>query len=237
MKRFARALVVMLAVVTLGSTIALLPQKNAVGAERAERRAEPVTVVNTPLPITGNVNANVTNASLPVSVLNTPLSTTVTNTPSVTITGTPAVAIAGTPTVQLTGDPAAGAAIQAQSTCPSPCSPTPFADVTLFTVPAGKRLVIEHISGFVQLPSGAQAIYSIKTAVDASYLGGVQFSEAHLDHLLGPVTQAGSVFSVSNSLRLYADAGTAVVFHVAVETAGGSVTYVLASLSGYLVDA
>ena len=156
---------------------------------------------------------------------------------TVRIGNTPTVMIGGTPTVELKGDPAPANAVQAQSTCPSPCTGTPFADVTLFTVPAGKRLVIEHISGFVQLSGGAQAIYSLKTAVDGSYLGGVQYSEVQLDHLLGPSTQAGGVSSVSNSVRLYADAGTSVVFHVAVETASGSVIYVLASLSGYLVDA
>jgi hypothetical protein len=155
---------------------------------------------------------------------------------TVRIGNTPTVLIGGTPAVALTGDPAAAAAVQAQSSCPQPCSATPFADVTLFTVPAGKRLVIEHVSGYVQLPAGAQANYSLKTSIDPSYLGGVPYSGVHLDHLLGPAAQAGSVHSVSNSLRLYADAGTTVVFHVVVETAGGSVSYVLASMSGYLVD-
>jgi len=188
---------------------------------------------------------NDTHHPVPVSVQGTatvgiaPGGNTVTvgNIPTVTLAGTPAVTIAGTPTVALVGDPAAAAPIQAQSTCPQPCSATAFADVTLFTVPAGKRLVIEHVSGFVQLPAGAQAIYSLKTAIDASYLGDVHFSGVQLDHLLGPATAAGDTFSVSNSLRLYADAGTTVVFHVAVETATGNVSYVLASLSGYLVDA
>lgn len=57
MKRFARAFAVTLGLVVLGSVISLVPQKNAAGAGGA-----PVTVVNTPLPVTGNVNAAVTGA-------------------------------------------------------------------------------------------------------------------------------------------------------------------------------
>jgi hypothetical protein len=60
---------------------------------------------------------------------------------------------------------------------------------------------------------------------------------ASLTHLLGPATAAGATYSVSNALRLYADPGTTVTFQVSIQTATGSVDYVLANLSGYLVDA
>jgi hypothetical protein len=127
--------------------------------------------------------------------------------------------------------------VQGQNTCPQPCSATPYADVVLFTVPAGKRLVIEHVSGFVTLPAGTQALYSLKTATAGTYLVNVPYPGVALDHLLGPVTQAGTAFSTSNALRLYADAGTDVVFHVFVVAGTGAIDYVLASFSGYLIDA
>ena len=83
----------------------------------------PVTVVNTPLPVTGNVNAsvngtvnaNITNASVPVkSTVNAnitnaavPVSGTVnaniTNTPSVNVSSLPAVQLAAGTTVGVTG--------------------------------------------------------------------------------------------------------------------------------------
>ena len=85
---------------------------------------------------------------------------------------------------------------------------------------------------------GSGSISPATWARAAAFCGAANsFSGVQLDHLLGPATAAGNTFSVSNSLRLYADAGTTVVFHVAVETATGNVSYVLASLSGYLVDA
>ena len=54
MKRFARALAVFFGIVVLGSFVLLVPQKNAAGAGSA-----PVTIVNTPLPVTGDVSATV----------------------------------------------------------------------------------------------------------------------------------------------------------------------------------
>jgi hypothetical protein len=153
---------------------------------------------------------------------------------AVTVTNDPAhavpVAVQGTATVKLSGDPAAAAAVQAQGTCPQQCSADGFADVTLFTVPPGKRLVIEHVSGLVTLATGAQAAYTLKTAVSGSFGGNL------VDHVLAPAPAAGGQFTISNSLRVYADQGSSVIFHVDVTTAGGNVEYVLASISGYLVD-
>jgi hypothetical protein len=150
------------------------------------------------------------------------------------------VAVQGTATVQGTvkvaGDPAPASAIQAQSSCPQPCSATPYADLTLYTVPANKRLVIEHASGFVQLPDGSKAVFTLKTAIAGTSLGGVPYPMVAIDHVLGPAAQAGTVFSSSNSLRVYADPGTNVTFHVDVEAGTLSIDYAFANISGYLVD-
>ena len=156
----------------------------------------------------------------------------------VTVTNDPAhavpVSVQGAAKVAGAPDPAT--AVAAAASCPQPCSGTAFADLPIYTVPAGKRLVIEYVSGFVRLPAGAQAILELVTAVDGTYLGGVKYSEQPLDHVLGPVTQAGNSFSVATSLRLYADPGTTVTFHVDVETPIASIDYALARISGYLVD-
>jgi hypothetical protein len=159
----------------------------------------------------------------------------------VTVTNDPAHAVPVTVQgiVKLGSDPAPAAAITAAGSCPQPCSATWYADVPVYTVPAGKRLVIEYVSGFVRLPAGAQAILEIVTAVDGTYLfadGGLKTSELPVDHVLGPVTQAGNSFSVASSLRLYADPGTTVTFHVDVETPNGTIDYALVRISGYLVD-
>jgi len=156
----------------------------------------------------------------------------------VTVTNDPAHAVPVTVqwAAKVAGAPDPAAAVTAAASCPQPCSGTPFADLAVYTVPAGKRLVIEHVSGFARLPVGAQAILEIVTAVDGTYLGGVKYSEQPVDHVLGPVTQAGNSFSVSSSLRLYADPGTTVTFHVDVETPNGTIDYALVRISGYLVD-
>ena len=68
----------------------------------------PVKVVNTPLPVTGNVNAsvngtvnaNITNASVPV---NGTVNANITNTPSVNVSSLPAVQLAAGTTVGVTG--------------------------------------------------------------------------------------------------------------------------------------
>jgi hypothetical protein len=190
-------------------------------------RSAPIGLVLALLLLAGPAAAAPTIPSIPVQVTNDAAHAV-----PVTLQGTAAVQ----GTVKVAGDQAPAAAIQAQGTCPQSCTTTGFADVLLFTVPAGKRLVIEHASGFVQLPAGAQALYSLQTAVAGTYLGGAPYPFTPLDHLLGPAAQAGTTFSVSNALRLYADPGTTVIFHVDVETAVSGIEYVFANISGYLVD-
>ena len=190
-------------------------------------RSTPIGLALASLLVAGPAAAAPVVPSIPVQVTNDAAHAV-----PVTLQGTAAVQ----GTVKIAGDQAPANAIQAQGTCPQPCTTTPFADVTLFTVPAGKRLVIEHASGFVQLPAGAQALYTLRTAVAGTYLGGAPYPNVALDHLLGPAAQAGATFSVSNALRLYADPGTTVVFHVDVETAVSGIDYVFANISGYLVD-
>jgi hypothetical protein len=63
MQHFARALLLTLGLGTFVVVLSFYPSQPAAAAPGATS----VIVTNTPLPVTGNVNANITNASIPVS--------------------------------------------------------------------------------------------------------------------------------------------------------------------------
>jgi hypothetical protein len=161
-KRFARALGATLAIVVLGSFVFLVPQKNVTA-----QSGPMVTIVNPlPLPVTGNVNAavNGTVAAQQSGAWN------------VGITGTPNVNIGNYPAT-LTGAsvPVSGSVnanvtfpqnlpvynlddrgrIPYQSTvdmvgkCPNVSNPVECS-FSFPVVPAGHRLVVEHVSGLIQ---------------------------------------------------------------------------------------
>lgn len=90
MNRFVRAFAVTLGLVIFGSVLSLMPQKTATATGGA-----PVTVLNTPLPVTGTVNAAVSGS---IGVNNFPgnQSVSITN-PSVPVSGS--VGVTGTVSV------------------------------------------------------------------------------------------------------------------------------------------
>jgi len=95
-----------------------------------------VTVINTPLPIAGDVNATVTG--------------------SVSLTGNPTVTVGNpesAPALVRDVDYAARERFELVSDEMSYCC-TIAATETLGFVPAGKRLIIEHVSAFAHLPPG-----------------------------------------------------------------------------------
>jgi hypothetical protein len=99
------------------------------------------------------------------------------------------------------------------------------------TVPAGKRLTLEHVSGIAfQLPPN-EAIVWFEVETLAANLRG--------SHLLLPTPTAILIglatFVTSQQVRLYADGGTEVCFR-AFGTDQTGVTTVDATVSGYLVD-
>ena len=101
--------------------------------------------------------------------------------------------------------------------------------ITLFTVPNGKRLVIEYATAQGQLPMGAKLQGFITTTV-----GGVT-----AEHQLVMIDQgvlAGSVvFAAAQPMRLYADPGTTVLADVGRDpfTGGGGVAV---TISGYFIE-
>ena len=101
------------------------------------------------------------------------------------------------------------------------------------TIPAGTRLVIEHVSGWADVPVGQTADLFVSTNVNS-------VATTHILLGAGPRTVDNPTnperFRVSQSLRLYADSGAAAQVGITrgnphTGTATGFVT-----VSGYLVD-
>ena len=75
---------------------------------------------------------------------------------------------------------------------------------THYTVPTGKRLVIEVISGKIAVASATR----IRSVVTTRTSGGTM--NTHLLWLLQSVEGTQNVYAATHSVRLYADAGTKV---------------------------
>lgn len=103
------------------------------------------------------------------------------------------------------------------------------ADRVAFTVPAGKRLVIEHVSLLCVAPTGQK----LRVRIDAT-AGGSAFHQLPLANE-GSFQGGKDDHKASQQTRIYADGGTEVYFRVARNSASG-VAGVNASVSGYLVD-
>ena len=186
-----------------------------------------------------------------VNVVNTP-SVNVVNTPTVQLAGTSTVQVSGTTNVHVQNDSTTPVVVQDVSTpkrTPFQAAPgfpmPPFLDnnpiSSSIAVPAGKRLVIEHVSARAVLSFGAQTpfvFFSISTTV-----AGVT-----VEHVLnvpqvflfncgscGGATEA--INSISQEMKLYADAGTTVQATAFSFSITGSPIDLNFAISGYLEDA
>ncbi len=101
--------------------------------------------------------------------------------------------------------------------------------VNMYTVPAGKRLVIENVSAHMRVLAGAFVRVSVHTSV-----GGAA-SEAEVPMVPQGTFGRESHFSATQNMRLYADPNTAVTLSYSRSTTDttGKVTL---GFSGYLVD-
>jgi hypothetical protein len=253
MARFKRAFVVIFGFVLLGFLITAIPQKNASGQSPA-----PVTVTNTPLPITGSVSGtvNVRNVPLPVRVTN-PISGSVT----ANISGTPTVNanitnsslpvnLAAGSTVSVSGssvsvsnlatspvrisdvdNPAHNAVIGSCDLSPS-CNIlfTSQLSATQFSsVPSGFLLVIEMVSPSVDVTPGALAFASLTTVV-----GNAGTATSF------PLTKMGTFNNVdfytsAQQTRIYANPNSAVTFNGGALTGSGTSQGAGVVVYGYLV--
>lgn len=97
-----------------------------------------------------------------------------------------------------------------------------------FTVPAGKRLVIEYVTGNVGIDTGDVVAFYISTTVN-----GVLTKHWLLPTAVGPAGGFAKSYIANQSLILYADAETVVTIYAG-NTSGGRAA-MFASVSGYLV--
>ena len=196
-----------------------------------------VNIVNTPLPVTGNVNAAVTGN----------VNAVVTGNVNANVSGT--VGLAPGTTVQIGGT--ANVLIGNTDAAPVPIvnlndAREPFQTrVTLtiesgstqsqagFDVPSGKRLVIEHVSSRVQGPGGERYIAYFSTGVFGSSPGGAL-------HWV-PLTYQGTfstidVLTASHDTRVYADETFPSPQFVVTRTNSIGSTFAELNISGYLVN-
>lgn len=209
-------------------TVPLLISDITLSAQPPEN--QPVTVTNTPLPITvatplpvtgnvgisGTANVNITNTTLPVTVQNPTTGVTVNNGPTAPVP------------VENMDNPAYQ---PFQREIDWTNDPTQMGGSGSFIVPEGKRLVIEQISAQIGLAAGQAWAFSVSTTVNnttASHRFIVTQS---------PITSGGDyqiVYYVDRLVRIYADPGTTVTVDVQNTLAGNGRGW--SAVSGYLVD-
>lgn len=214
MKRFARLLVVTAVFGMLGFAMSLVSQKNATGAGGA-----PVNITSPlPLPVTGSVNANITNTSaLPVSFNGTTQPVSFSNQSTA-------------PLYTRDVDKPAHNPFTAQAGCSAVPIVNSCANAAI-SVPSGNELVIEAISiiALEATPQQDQLYATIEVTTNGT---------THFDALLLPLAGAFngySTYPVTQSVHLYADGGTSILLGgYQTGTGGGGATFTF-SLSGYLV--
>ena len=112
---------------------------------------------------------------------------------------------------------------------------------TLYVVPAGKRLIVEHFSSEAGMVSGTTVNrYLLGVAPDPGNPSTVNFA-----HFIAPAFSSpcglcvgGQVEVVaSQPIRMYVEAGQALVVAVALSGSGGPSAFAFLSVSGYLIDA
>ena len=99
-----------------------------------------------------------------------------------------------------------------------------------FQVPAGKRLVIEYVSGDALMPTGQKCLFSIFTSLAGQATGTQHVLETVALGKFGATDQ----FRTAQVVRLYADPGTNVTLRADRDLATGTATARM-SLAGQLV--
>jgi hypothetical protein len=203
------------AVIVTTGTVGASPRLHSIAAA-PPTPAIPVTVANTPLPVTGNVSA--------------------------TINGTPTVNLTNSSNNPLFVRDVDNARQPILGGCPiilvdtsrfASCNLS-FTDVNgaaLTAVPLGKRLVIEWVSGeFDFLPTGSLPLHFALQVVTANAGTGFSFVPTKI----GAVNSAYDQWQISQQTRLYSDPGSTVSLSVLTNTSA-PVTAIV-QVSGYFVD-
>ena len=184
-----------------------------------------VDVVNTPLPVTGSVSGTIGLAPGTAVGLAPGTSVQIDNT-------------VGNP-VRVRNVNDAIQPVQVTQTCTTTAI---GCGGTIYTVPAGKRLVVEYASMSVCSLPGQSAQLSISTTIGGA---AVEHFVSIAPPAAGPgsnsigcnplVSTGSSLTAVGQPVRLYADAGTLVGANADRTSNTGNATFTF-SISGYLVD-
>ena len=114
------------------------------------------------------------------------------------------------------------------------------ANFVLFTVPAGKRLVVEHFSSEVGIDQTASVNrYVLGIAPDPNQPGNSTFGHFLAPSYHSPCGTCGAgteLFVASQPIRMYVDAGNALVVNIAFSGSVGSNGFGFFRVTGYLVD-
>ncbi len=218
-----------------GGSTASPPASTAAALPAALPNSVPVSVVNTPLPVQGTVNANINNPSFTVTG-----TVGVSSLPPVTLGGTSAVSLSNTKTtpVFVDTDNEARAGIGAQ--CFAPFDATGTANCLLATVPAGQTLVIETITCTAGVATGSLVVPGVLTMAGAPIGGG---GSVNLNHSLffTKVGTAGTIdyYSLMSPVKMYAAAAwggnTGVYLSVQVGASTANVGNAACAISGHMV--
>jgi len=97
-----------------------------------------------------------------------------------------------------------------------------------FIVPAGKRLIIEFVSGSVALERGAVVDVVVTTTVD-----GIEGGHHLIPTSMGPAWGLPLSYLISTAMHVYADPGTKVQFSITDNLTGNGGSW--GTISGYLI--
>lgn len=181
--------------------------------------------------------------SAPVTVVNTTANpvpviqqgpVTLNGTPNVNIANTPNVNVANTaasPVLVRSVDSGSAEPVEASVAFPSGRGTSVIAG-SLYTVPAGKRLVVEHVSAVCSVRTGTRLEYASIGTLPAGNGGPALYL---IPVLTGPSSLGGDSFVISQAVKFYVSAGEQ-LYVAAYETTvtDGVGTF---SFTGYLVNA
>jgi hypothetical protein len=184
------------AVVITTGTVGASPRMSSIAAA-PPTPAIPVSVVNTPLPVQGTVNANVSG--------------------TVGVSSLPAVQLSGTPTVNLNTTPTSPLYVDADRSARNGFNASCFtgnvdptygqASCSLLTIPAGRQIVIETISCQAELYAGHGPGDVQMIVPNTPFTPG---GPDHVSHLLTLTKQAGDatldIWRMTSPLKAYGSA-------------------------------
>jgi len=177
-------------------------------------------------------------SSKDVNVVNTP-SVNVANTPNVNVTNTPNVNIANAPDVKVTNTPDVRSAdnparqpVEAKTAC-TLTDDTGACSGSIYTVPAGKRLVIEFVTMNAQTRNAGEVA---QLMIEISGGGSTYFlplTAPSIDFFGEQIISA----PLAQQVRIYVEAGRSIVMKGRTNGTGGAQTARFNfTLSGHLVD-